>query len=69
MLYPPNPTLNLPDSVNKYKTDIKTLFIYLVIYRRFYPKRLTHYRSNQNQQKSNNMQVLLQVLVSRTQYM
>ncbi len=24
MLYPPNPTLNLPDSVNKYKTDIKT---------------------------------------------
>ncbi len=27
------------------------------------------YRSNQNQQKSNNMQVLLQVLVSLTQYM
>ncbi len=31
-----------------------------------YPKRL--YRSNQNQQKSNNMQVLWQVLVSLTQY-
>ncbi len=27
-----------------------------------------HYRSNQNEQKSNNMQVLLQVLVSLTQY-
>ncbi len=27
-----------------------------------------HYRSNQNQQKSNNMQVLLQILVSLMQY-
>ncbi len=27
-----------------------------------------HYRNNQNQQKSINMQVLLQVLVSLTQY-
>ncbi len=27
-----------------------------------------HYKSNQNQQKSNNKQVLLQVLVSLTQY-
>ncbi len=39
--------------------------------RRFYPKRRTNedIRSNQNQQKSNNMQVLWQVLVSLTQYM
>ncbi len=38
--------------------------------RRFCPKRLTNedIRSNQNQQKSNNMQVLWQVLVSLTQY-
>ncbi len=27
-----------------------------------------HYRSDQNQQKSNNMQVPLQILVSLTQY-
>ncbi len=38
--------------------------------RRFYPKQLTNedIRSNQNQQTSNNMQVLWQVLVSLTQY-
>ncbi len=38
--------------------------------RRFYPKRLTNEDngSNQNQQKSNEMQVLYQVLVSLTQY-
>ncbi len=30
--------------------------------------KLEHYRSNQNQQKSNNMQVPFQVLVSLTQH-
>ncbi len=37
----------------------------------FYPKatyKWGHYRSNQNQHKSNNIQVLLQVLVSLMQY-
>ncbi len=45
-------------------------FFFLSFSRRFCPKRLTNEdnRSNQNQQKSNNMHVLWQVLVSLTQY-
>ncbi len=54
-----------------YMHKSSSIFIYLVIQQMLLSKatyKWGHYRSNQNQQKSNNMQVPLQVLVSRTQY-
>ncbi len=50
---------------------MQTKYIYILLFSRcFYPKQLTNEdnESNQNQQKSNDMQVLWQVSVSPTKY-
>ncbi len=54
--------------LTEYITDTYNTFTFS---RRFYPKQLTNEDngSNQNQQKSSDMQVLWQVSVSLTQYM
>ncbi len=68
-LWVTSPT-HLPLGHNFHIIIIIIIIIYIYIYiqsisRHFYPKRLTNEdnRSNQNQQKSNKMQVLLQVII------
>ncbi len=68
-LWVTSPTL-LPLGHNFHIIIIIIIIIYIYIYiqsisRHFYPKRLTNEdnRSNQNQQKSNKMQVLWQVII------